>query len=295
MTRLDDVLSLAVTDRDDAAITYAATIDPIYTIGPKVHGGSAQMLAVNAAHTAFREWTGDDGPELVATDGANPVPVAVTSTFLSAPNPDAIELRTRLTKRGRTVSVVDVDVVQDGRTAITSTVVFGMLDHGDPHRSVPIALRDMPVQPPADAFHLDGSPMTEIMHMGPVLDFVIDSATFPAASGGRGEPVIRGWVRPKVGPAHLPFVTLVADISPPVVMNLGIFGWAPTVTLSTYLRRIPSPQPGAWLRFSNASIEVGQGMFESDHTVVDSTGVVVGQSRQLALIPAKRVDGPTEA
>ncbi|GED99005.1 thioesterase family protein [Gordonia crocea] len=292
MKGLHEILALAVIDRDDDQIVYTAQIDPIYTIGPKVHGGSAQMLAVNAAHAAFLEWTGSEAPALVRADGQSPVPVAITSTYLNAPNPGAIELRARLVKRGRTVSVVDVDVVQDARTVITSTVVFGILDHGEPHRSRPTEARDLPPEPPADAFFLDGSPMTEIIHMSPVLDLALDPASFPASRGEQGEPVIRGWVRPKSGVADLPFVTLVCDISPPVVMNLGIFGWAPTVTLSTYLRRIPSGDPGAWLRFANSSIEVGRGMFESDHTVVDSTGVVVGQSRQLALIPAKPVNGP---
>ncbi|GAA3049568.1 thioesterase family protein [Gordonia defluvii] len=286
MTQIDDVLALAVIGRDEAMITYAATIDPVYTIGPKVHGGSAQMLAANAAHAAFLEWTGSSAPPLIRAGAGDPVPVALTSTYLSAPRPDRVELCARLIKRGRTVSVVEVDLVQEGRTMIATTVVFGVLDQGKPHRSAPIPLRDLPPAPTADAIYLDHSPMSEIMHLGPVLDYAIDPETFPAAIGGRGEPVIRGWVRPKAGAAHLPFVTTVCDVSPPVVMNLGIFGWAPTVTLSTYLRRVPAGAPGSWLRVANSSIEVGQGMFESDHTVIDSTGVIVGQSRQLALIPA---------
>ncbi|MFT4201965.1 thioesterase family protein [Gordonia sp. (in: high G+C Gram-positive bacteria)] len=290
MSGIDDGLVLTVVDRGDSTITFTATIDPMFTIGPKVHGGSAQMMVVNAAHAAYRAWFGEADPELARADGTAPVPVAATSTYLSAPDPAAVELVARLVKHGRTVSVVDVDLVQDGRTMITTAVVFGMLDHGEPRRSVPQPLRDLPVEPPAGALHLAGSPMEEIMHMHPVVDFAIDPASFPAATGGLGEPTIRGWVRPHQGTAGLPFVTLVCDISPPVVMNLGVFGWAPTVTLATYLRRIPAPD--GWLRFENRSIEVGQGMFESDHTVLDSTGVVVGQSRQLALIPAKPVPGP---
>ena len=77
---------------------------------------------------------------------------------------------------------------------------------------------------------------------------------------------------------------LVCDISPPVVMNLALFGWAPTVQLTTYVRRHPAP---GWLRFAATSTEVGPGMFEEDHLVVDSTGTVVAQSRQLALIPQR--------
>ncbi|QKT08420.1 thioesterase family protein [Gordonia sp. X0973] len=292
MSPFDDVLALTVAARADRELTYRATIDPVFTIGPKVHGGSAQMMIVNAAHAAYCQWAGLDAPPLRMADGTTPVPVAVTSTYLSAPAPADVELVARLVKQGRTVSVVDVDLVQEGAAMITSSVVFGMLDSGEPRDQASHPLREMPPAPPADAFHLEGSPMTAVMHMHPVVEFALDPTTFPAASGGKGAPTIRGWVRPKDGAADLPFVTMMCDISPPVVMNLGLFGWAPTVTLSTYLRRIPAQPDGGWLRFENSSVEVGAGMFESDHTVLDAAGMVVGQSRQLALIPAKPVDGP---
>ena len=72
MTQIDDVLALAVIGRDEAMITYAATIDPVYTIGPKVHGGSAQMLAANAAHAAFLEWTRSSAPPREPAGGRAP-------------------------------------------------------------------------------------------------------------------------------------------------------------------------------------------------------------------------------
>ncbi|MFT3901055.1 MAG: thioesterase family protein [Gordonia sp. (in: high G+C Gram-positive bacteria)] len=298
MSALGDALTPTIIDRDDESMRLRATIDPVFTIGPKVHGGSAQALIVNAAHAAHLALTGQEGVDLADVDGAAALPVAATSTYLNAPDPAEVELVARLVKRGRTVSVVDVELSQGGRAMITTTVVIALLDHGEPRHSAAVPLRELPVEPAADALHLAGSPMEEIMHMHPVVDFALDPATFPAAVGGRGEPTTRGWVRPTAAAADLPFVTLVCDISPPVVMNLGVFGWAPTVTLATYLRRIPAAAPASdggpgWLRFENRSIEVGQGMFESDHTVLDSTGVVVGQSRQLALIPAKPVPGPT--
>ncbi len=294
MTGLAQALALTPVDHGDGALAYAATIDPVYTVGPKVHGGSAQMISVNAAHAAHCRWAGLPNVPLADADGRTPVPVAATSTYLSSPDPAPVLLVVRLVKRGNTVSVVEVDLVQDGRVKVTTTVVLGRLDHGDPRRSVPRTLHDLPSEPPAGALFLAGSPMEQILHLGAVLDLALDPATFPAATGALGDPLIRGWVRPKSGIADLPFVTLVCDVSPPVVMNLGVFGWAPTVTLSTYLRRIPDAgrSAGGWLRFENSSAEVGLGMFESDHTVLDSTGVVVGQSRQLALIPAKTVDGP---
>ena len=126
-------------------------------------------------------------------------------------------------------------------------------------------------------------------HIGSIdIDLAIDPDWFPALRGQTGPPVTRGWIRVKDAGAQptgldREFPVLVCDISPPVVMNLGLFGWAPTVQLTTYVRR--RPQPG-WLRFAANSTEVGRGMFAEDHVVVDEAGALVAQSRQLALIPS---------
>ncbi|MDV3206450.1 MAG: thioesterase family protein, partial [Rhodococcus ruber] len=54
------------------------------------------------------------------------------------------------------------------------------------------------------------------------------------------------------------------------------------VQLTAYLRRLPAP---GWLRIMPDSTVLGNAWFEEDHTVVDATGAVVVQSRQLAMVP----------
>ncbi len=78
------------------------------------------------------------------------------------------------------------------------------------------------------------------------------------------------------------FALMTGDISAPVTMNRGMFGWAPTVQLTTYLRRRPAP---GWLRVAATSTVIGSTWFEEDHLILDSTGAVVVQSRQLAMVP----------
>ena len=78
------------------------------------------------------------------------------------------------------------------------------------------------------------------------------------------------------------FARMLADICPPVVFNIGRLGWAPTVQLTTYLQRRPEP---GWLRIGASARSVGSRFFDEDHLVVDSTGAVVAQSRQLAMVP----------
>ncbi|AZG47976.1 thioesterase family protein [Gordonia insulae] len=283
--KLTEILVLTEVSRPGAdRITYRAVIDPVFTIGPKVHGGSLQMVVAHAARRALVELASPVAPDADDHEAAK-IPVAISSDYLAAPDAAEIDLEVTVRKRGRTVTVMTVDAVQNGRTMVASSVTCARPDTGAPHHTSPTVLDGTPADPPADGIGLDNSPISEVNHLGPALDLVLDAETFPIARGEKGDPVVRGWARPKGG-AHpdTGFAVLVCDISPPVVMNLALFGWAPTVQLTTYVRRHPAP---GWLRFAATSTEVGPGMFEEDHLVVDSTGTVVAQSRQLALIPQR--------
>ncbi|MGW0036265.1 thioesterase family protein [Gordonia sp. NPDC003376] len=278
LTRVGEVR----TDGEFPELTYTTVIDPAFTIGPKVHGGSMQMIVARAARRAADDFDRTSGE--AASAPSDIVPVAIASDFLSAPDPAEVTLTVSLRKRGRQVTLMRVDLAQNGRTMVSSSVTLARHDHGTPHHSAPTLLDATPVTPPDGGIDVHHSPVGKVVHLGAALDFVLDADSFPVVRGERGEPVVRGWTRPKEVEPDADFAVLVCDISPPVVMNLALFGWAPTVQLTTYIRRDPAP---GWLRFVATSTEVGPGMFEEDHLVVDSTGTVVAQSRQLALIPAE--------
>ncbi|OUC78367.1 thioesterase family protein [Gordonia lacunae] len=283
-SKITEVQELTEVDRSGPdSITLRAHIDETFTIGPKVHGGTLQMVVAKAARTALTALT-PDGDRL-AEAAAAMIPVAISSDYLTAPDAADIDLVITVRKRGRTVTVLSVDAVQLGRTVVSSSVTMARPDSGRPHHSAPTVLDSLPVEPSPTGIPLDGSPIAEVNHLGSAIDLVLDSETFPVVRGETGEPLVRGWIRPKGVEPDEYFTVLVGDISPPVVMNLALFGWAPTVQLTTYVRRHPAP---GWLRFAATSSEVGPGMFEEDHLVVDSTGTVVAQSRQLALIPSGR-------
>ncbi|GAA1479621.1 thioesterase family protein [Gordonia sinesedis] len=274
--------------------TFTATIDPAFTIGPKVHGGTMQMVVAHAANVAFGSLASGSGEAEIAGDtdvaadasqpGAGQVPIAIASDYLAAPDPGVVDLSVTLRKRGRTVSLVTVDLGQGGRTMVASSVTLGRLDSGPARHSVPSIVDGMPEEPPTEGIVVGDSSVSDVMHLASTVDLVLDPDSFPVARGERGDPVVRGWCRPRHGEPTVDFAVLVCDVSPPVVMNLALFGWAPTVQLTTYVRRQPVP---GWLRFAASSVEVGAGMFEEDHLVVDATGAVVAQSRQLALIPQR--------
>ena len=58
--------------------------------------------------------------------------------------------------------------------------------------------------------------------------------------------------------------------------------WTPTVELTAHIRTNPAP---GWLRCRFATRFVTAGFLEEDGEVWDRTGRLVGQSRQLALVP----------
>ncbi|MGV9714208.1 thioesterase family protein [Gordonia sp. NPDC003424] len=274
--KLAELLTLTEVARaGDDRISYQAFVDPVFTIGPKVHGGSLQMVVAHAARSALTA-LGD-----AAVDEAK-IPVAISSDYLTAPAPAELTLDVTIRKRGRTVTVMSVDAVQDGRTMVSSSVTLTAPDTGPSHHSAPTLLDATPAEPTADSLPLEGSPMEAFNHLGGALHLVLDHSAAAFSRGEKGDPVVRGWARPRDAEPDEDFAVLVGDISLPVVANIGLAGWAPTVQLTTYVRRRPAP---GWLRFAASSIEIGPGMFEEDHLVVDSEGTVIAQSRQLALIP----------
>ena len=59
-------------------------------------------------------------------------------------------------------------------------------------------------------------------------------------------------------------------------------GWVPTIELTVHVRGIPAPGP-VMCRFHSEVVQ--NGFLQEDGEVWDSTGALVAQSRQLALLP----------
>jgi hypothetical protein len=98
-----------------------------------------------------------------------------------------------------------------------------------------------------------------------------------------GEGVIQGWFRlADDRPLDPIALLLVVDALPPATFDLGRMGWAPTVELTAHVRASPAQ---GWAVVRHATRNVSGGYFEEDCDVWDSTGRLVAQSRQLALVP----------
>ena len=73
------------------------------------------------------------------------------------------------------------------------------------------------------------------------------------------------------------------DAFPPTIFNTDFpVAWAPTVELTAHVRARPA---AGWLRCAFSTRFVTGGFIEEDGEVWDTTGTLVAQSRQLALVP----------
>ena len=263
----------------DSQQVFEGELNHHWTIGPKVHGGAMLALCANAARAACA-----GGPVALQ-------PVAVSASFLWAPDPGPMRLITSIRKRGRRISVVDVDLIQGERTAVHAVVNLGEPEHYVPGQgTAPLlsanpVLDLMPPEPPGDIAPIGpGHPLAGLVHLGEGCDVRPLLSTLRPSTDGR-PPVIQMWARPRgVAPDGL-FALMCGDLSAPVTFAVERTGWAPTIQLTAFLRGLPAD---GWLRVICTCLEIGHDWFDEDHLVVDSLGRIVAQSRQLAMVPPER-------
>jgi acyl-CoA thioesterase len=240
--------------------TYDTALSPRWAIGGKPNGGYTLSIIARAACDAV---------------GAAH-PLAVSAHYLRAPDSAAAEIRTEVVRAGRRVSTARSTLWQSDKPQIDALVTTGEL-HGGPAEWAARPAPEMP--PPEDCV----PPGTEkfTLEIFDRVEMRIDPATspFPAHTG---DPTIRYWFRLHDGGEPDPFSLIVAvDAAPPTVFNLQRYGWAPTVELTVLLRGLPAP---GWLRCESTTRMMADGWFDEEASVWDSTGRLVAQSRQLALV-----------
>jgi hypothetical protein len=258
--------ALAVTPLDGQR--FSARLGTGWTVGPKAHGGFLMALLASGALARLAA----DAP------GLAPDPLAVAADFLRAPEPGPVELDTEVLRQGRTASVVAVRLRQADRLMLAATVTAGRLPTEPP---IWADLPDVPAEPAPDA--IDPATLDGVFGVARCCDLRWDAPAVPFVRGVAADPVVRGWARLRGEPTDALFALLAGDILPPTVFNLGgERGWAPTVQLTALLRARPAR---GWLRIRAAATAVAGGWFDEDVTVLDATGRLVCQARQLALAP----------
>jgi hypothetical protein len=260
---------------------FEGNLNEHWTIGPKIHGGVMLALCAKAAREAYGPGGLERSDSGIGT--GNFEPVAVSADFLSAPDPGSVQLITTVRKRGRRIGLVDVELDQGDRTCARAVVTLGEPEHlAEPLLSANPVTPLMAAEPPPDVEPIGpGHPAAAINNLARGCDIrpALDESYTEA-----GAPVFKIWVRPKDGPVDVLFALMCGDISVPACYAVNRRGWAPTVQLTAYLRGLPAD---GWLRVVCTTAQIGQDWFDEDHTVVDSTGRIIVQTRQLALVPAQ--------
>jgi acyl-Coa thioesterase superfamily protein/acyl-CoA thioesterase superfamily protein len=249
---------------------YVGELNKIWTIGPKLHGGALLSLCAAAARTAH---------------GSDAQPISVSANYLSAPSPGEMRLETFVRKRGRRVSVVDVELIGGERTAVHAVVTLGQPEHLVPPllSANPVVWMMSPEPPPEIEPIGPGHPMYGTVNYWEGVDIRPLMSTVPDGPSPDGRPpVIQIWARPRGTAPDILFALMCGDVSMPVAFAVGRRGWAPTVQLTAYLRGLPAD---GWLRVMATTTQIGQDWFDEDHLVVDCEGRIIVQTRQLALVP----------
>jgi acyl-coenzyme A thioesterase PaaI-like protein len=243
-----------------------AELDPQGTIGDKLHGGYLMAVIGRA----------------VAAKAPLPHLVAMTTTFLRPPVPGAVQVEVETLRAGRTAGQYRARLMQAGESCAEALVTQGTLENAAPWWS-----RAKAPQLPAeeDCFRLPseapGSPFPVAL-----LD-VVEHRLDPAGLGfAMGQPSpegrVAGWLRLADGDDWDPLSLLLAtDPAPPVSLTLGVTGWAPTLSLTAYVRRLPAPGP---VRVVMHSSEITSGRMDEIVEVWDSGDNLVAQATQLAAV-----------
>jgi acyl-CoA thioesterase len=245
---------------------YASAICRNWDIGGKANGGYLLAIAARA----------------MAAETGRPDPVTITAHYLSPGSVGDVEVQVRTIRKGKRFAVASASLVAGDRPLLEVLGTFGDLSAADDtFERIEAAPPQMPppdscvVQHPSDgAPRIFGS-----------MDLRLD----PEDAGFlRGEPSglmrTRGWFRLlHEEPVDTLGLLLAVDAFPPTAFNARLpVAWTPTVELTVHLRARPAPE---WLRASFSTRFVSAGFLEEDGEVWDSTGRLVAQSRQLALLP----------
>jgi Thioesterase-like superfamily len=263
-----DFMTATAVERRGDEPRFEAELDPQWSVGTRLHGG--YLLAV-LGRAAGR-----------AAPAAHPHLTSITGTFLTPPESGQAQVTVEVLRAGRGVTQLRARLIQQGALRMEALISQGRLTEDDAWWS---GLEPVKLPPEADCVLVPpaapgaGFPV-------PLMD-VIEQRLDPSSVGFTvGEPsrrgVIAGWQRLADGSAWDPLSVLVAlDPVPPASYDLGVRGWAPTLSLTAYIRRLPSPGP---LRVRLAATEIGGDRMDEVAHAWDGDGRLIGQATQLAAI-----------
>lgn len=244
---------------------YAGYVEDGWDIGGVANGGYVLAIAARAM-----------------ADSVGRPPLSVTAHYLAPARTGPCSVVVEPIRLGGRMATITGTLAQDGRESIRVLGTFGASSG-------------------ADAVLVDGAPPDLPPYEDCVLPLSTDVPPYPAINDrlalrwrpgddgfARGRPSgraeVAGWFAFADGAPVDPIgLLLVVDCFAPPVFNVGLGpGWVPTLELTVHVRAAPVP---GLLRCVFRTQYVQGGMLSEDSEIWDSAGVLVAQSRQLALVP----------
>ena len=268
----DRATALTEVVAEEGIKTFAGRVHPGWDIVGNANGGYLLALA---------------GHALVLGTG-RPDCLSVTAHYLAPCPATDISIRVTPIRSGRRFSTATATMTAtiDGQEKQILQVLATMADLArDPGGPTEMVRPQSPITPFESCLLLRETSVNDFAHIHGQL-------------GTRGEPqdlgfrdghpngmgLMRGWFDfDDDRPIDTRALLLASDAFPPAVFNLDVASnWVPTVELTVHTRAVPSPGPVACY-FSTRYLQ--NGLLEEDGEMWDSQGVLVAQSRQLALAP----------
>lgn len=198
--------------------------------------------------------------------------------FLSPPKAGPFELTTRVLRRGRAMTSLSIQMEQHGNVFLEASASFS-----EPFGSVGFQDAKIPTARPLD----QAEPIPKAIPLNHRYD-MLRAIGAPLRTGERA--LTGGYIR-FADPRHIDVLALAAlwDAWPPAVFARAIEqrfrGAVPTVEVSVFFRAPTEIVPaGDYALLQVESTHVRDGFMEEDAQIWSTSGVLLAQSRQVALL-----------
>ena len=251
--------------------TFSVLLSDEWCVVGKPNGGYMAAAMIRAATM-----------ELARRGQQHPDCVAITSTFLGAPDPTDAIIDVSVLRAGRGVSQVRATLLQDGQPMVESQLVMSRLKAPDRlYDSAPV-----PEMTPLDQCIRGESGEGPFQHRVMIMEgtrVLYDPLTAVFNQGfDDGLAEVRGWAEFEDGRAvDALALHYLIDCMPPATFPLQSAGWVPTLQLTSYLRAHPAPGP---VIIRQKAQVIDAGFVDEVCEIWDSTGRLVAQGTQLAKV-----------
>ena len=210
-----------------------------------------------------------------------PDPLVVSGFYLRPGSAGPARLTTEVIRAGKTTAFGQAFLWRDGKEVLRTTAAFTDLAQAVARSPGPEFLGGAApgLPPPEECFGFEPGAVRGVS-VADHFDYRLKAAPGWLRGQPTGDPRYEFWMRFRDGrEPDLMSLPLFVDAAAPAVLEIGAV--STTVELTVHLRARPA---SGWLACRTWTRYVGGGYHEEDFEVWDSAGMLVAQSRQLALL-----------